>query len=199
MLSSFARRRFFILLTVGSLLTILGIAAISLLMFGFDFLSAFYFAVITVSTTGLGDYAPVFQAAWPSWRMVLGDVLSMVPALLGIAVFSGWMGALQYYVILSTNHGLEEVERIHTEAKQRARRRMSIAQKKVVTRVRKAHGTTLSNQLAFLSSSSRISTEAKRSERDASTRHHMARVRSVVGPKHNERAALPKIARLNSF
>ena len=49
----------------------------------------------------------------------------MIPPLIGIGIFSGWMGALQYYVILSTNHGLEEVEKIHQAARLKAQRRES--------------------------------------------------------------------------
>ena len=50
---------------------------------------------MTVSTTGLGDFAPEFQEPVdPAWKWA-AFLSSIVTAILGIAVFSGWMGALQ--------------------------------------------------------------------------------------------------------
>jgi len=63
----FASRRlsFFTLLTFASLSLIVFLAVLALLLYQYEFLSSFYFAVITVSTTGLGDYTPVFNNADP--------------------------------------------------------------------------------------------------------------------------------------
>lgn len=99
------------------------------IVMSWTFLQSVYFATITFSTIGFGDYAPTFKPEREGWFKASGFFAFALLTLLGLALLSGLLGGYSEYM-----------EELDFKAMRRAKRRKAMKRKTGMRTVDKKGG-----------------------------------------------------------
>jgi hypothetical protein len=86
------------ILTTVCVMYVFFLSAFGPLMMGWTFLESVYFAVVTFSTVGFGDYAPYFNPERPGWFRAVGYFAFAILTITGLAILSALLGGYSEYM-----------------------------------------------------------------------------------------------------